>query len=355
MPLTDEVPACVDDLDVGWLTRALGLGPVASVVATPVGMGNVATTVRLDLTWEAPALGPRTLVAKVAASDPDQRGAAIAWRAYEVEATFYASLAPQISARLPRCYWAGFDASTERYAVLLEDLGSLRVGDELAGCSPDDAAAALAELALVHAPRWGDPALATLSWLNRYPQGTAGQLGGELAACLPRFLDRHAEGVSGEVVGQITRFVESADLYDRNGVDGPRTVAHCDFRSDNLVFGADRVCILDWQTVKLGSGFADVSYFLGGALRTEDRRRFERDLVQEYHGRLRAQGVDLAWERCWTEYRRHSFSLLTTVLKVARSLEVSARGGAVLQTLAERAAWQALDLESEAMLQKQRS
>ncbi len=51
--------------------------------------------------------------------------------------------------------------------MLLEDVAPAVQGDQMAGCSVDDVAAAVDELALLHGPRWGDESLESIGWLYR--------------------------------------------------------------------------------------------------------------------------------------------------------------------------------------------
>lgn len=343
------VPDRIEDVDADWLTAALGLGTVAAVSAIPFGNGNAAIALRLEVTW-ASAAPPSTFVAKIAATDPNRRRALIKWRAYEVEAAFYAHLAPGLAARIPRCHWAGFDPRSGAYAVLLEDLRTMIPGDDMLGCDADAVAAVIAEVAHVHGARWADPALAGLPWFNRYPKGAAGLLGTEMARALPQFLTHCAEGLPDDIIDQITRFVERSDRYDRKGFGSPRTITHGDLRNDNILFGADRPCIIDWQTAQLGSALADVAYYVGAALAPDQRRANEEDLLRDYHQRLTAQGVTMTWDWCWREYRRHAYSLLTTMLKAALALDLGDRSRAMVRSLASRSAQQALDLESDTLL-----
>jgi hypothetical protein len=302
--------------------------------------------------WETPSAAPESFVVKLSAPPgSEQRAAAQAWNAYEVEAMFYANLAPTLTADIPRCYWTGYEPGSGSYAVVLEDLGHLTAGDDVAGGNVDRAERALAEIALVHGPRWGDPALAGMTWLNRYPTGQGGMLYEEMSAAADRLEAAYADDLAPEVIQLVHRFAELANRYDRKGFGGPRTISHGDFRDDNLMFGPDRVCVVDWQTVQLGSGVADVAYYLAGSLRTEDRRAHEQDLVRAYHEQLGKQGVELPWDNCWREYRRHGLCLLTTALKtVGRRHELPARARTMLIGMLGRSAAQAIDLESLELL-----
>ena len=161
----------VAGLTPAWLTEALapvtGGAEVIDVAVAPIGTGQVADTVRLSPTYRPGGAGPATLVAKVPSSSETSRAAALATRTYEIEAGFYRDLAEGLPVRAPRCFHAAHDPATDAYVVLLEDVAPAEQGDQITGCTVDEAAAAIDELAHLHAPRWGDPTLAELAWLDR--------------------------------------------------------------------------------------------------------------------------------------------------------------------------------------------
>ncbi|MCU1455890.1 MAG: hypothetical protein JWN46_4036 [Acidimicrobiales bacterium] len=343
----------VDDLTPAWCTAALaatsGAGRVSAVAKEPVGTGQVADTVRLTLDWEPGSHGPATVVVKVAAAAPESRSAARFTRTYEVEAGFYRDLAPSLPVRAPRCYYVDHEPDTDRYVVVLEDLAPARAGDQLVGCSPDEAAAAIDELAALHAPRWGDPALASIPWLHRHSDLSV-ELGVQVFGGLaPGFLERYGPELSPEASDLVERFIPRLRAYlgDR---PGPWTVAHGDFRADNLLFGGDRVAVVDWQTVAHGPAEADVAYFLGGSVTTDVRRAHERDLVAAYGVALRGRGVDVAADDLWAGYRRHAFSGLLMAILASMIVARTERGDQMFLAMAERAAAHALDLDSESFL-----
>jgi hypothetical protein len=63
--------------------------------------------------------------------------------------------------------------------------------------------------------------------------------------------------------------------------------------------------VLDWQLVRRGSWAHDVGYALIGALPPELRRAHERDLLDNYRGRMQDAGVAVPDRgQMWTAYRR---------------------------------------------------
>lgn len=347
------VPRGLADLTADWLGSALGAaGKVLDVSAEPIGTGQIADSARLALTWEPPAAGPTSLVAKVTAASEASRQAGMTTRTYEVEVGFYSDLAGSLPVRTPRCYWAGFDPERSAYGVLLEDVAPAHQGDQLAGCSVDEAAAALEELALLHAPRWGDPDLCSLRWVREGGRDRGSGLGEILNLLLPGFLERYQTRLSPEVVELIPRFLHVMDRYGQDH-RGTHTILHGDFRNDNLMFGLDRVVVLDWQTVSLGAALSDVSYFLGGSLLPDLRRQHETGLVQLYWQRLVSLGVEMDWKDCWSGYRRFAFAGLIMAIFASMVVTPTKRGDDMFVAMADRAGLHALDMDALALIPKE--
>jgi len=347
------VPTGADDLVPAWLSAALaphaGGARVTDVVSTRIGLGNVADSLRLALTWDRPTAAPSSLVAKVPSSSETSRAAAAATRTYELEARFYNELAATVAVHRPHCYLSLHDPDTHAYTVLLEDLHPAEAGDQLAGCSAAEAASVMPELAALHAPRWDDPRLVDLAWLDR-PDRRAARASAELIRMLwAGFLERYQARIEPDVLelGHVLMGRLTGYLADR---PAPWTVVHGDFRLDNLLFGGPRVAVLDWQTVRLGPALSDVGYFIGSAFLPDDRRRHEEALVRAYHDELTARGVDLSWEDCWWQYRRYCLDGL--VMGVAASMLVvrSERGDDLFVAMVNRHGAQAADLGADTLL-----
>ena len=343
----------IDELTPAWLTEALATATDGATVvgaeATPVGTGQVADSARVALAWDRPGAGPSSVVAKVTAASTTSRTIAAIVRTYEIEVGFYTEIASTITVNAPRCYWAGHDATSNRYTVVLEDVAPAQQGDQIQGCTVDEAAAALEELARLHAGRWGDETLSEIGWLNRRTPEAVSMLGVLLDSSLPTFLERYGARLQPEVVELTERFFPQIGQY-LDGEPAPPTIVHSDFRNDNLMFGGPRVWVLDWQTASLGDATSDLSYFLGGSLLPDLRRAHERELVAAYRGALAAQGVDLGAEALWDGYRRHAFSGLIMAVLASTNVEQTDRGDDMFVAMADRAGHHVLDLESEAAI-----
>jgi aminoglycoside phosphotransferase (APT) family kinase protein len=92
---------------------------------------------------------------------------------------------------------------------------------------------------------------------------------------------------------------------------GPRCLVHGDAHQGNSFLRANGERVWhDWQLVRKGSPWRDVSYFIVGGLTVEERRTADRDLVEQYRQHLLALGAEgvpdaeEAWQRFirWPAY-----------------------------------------------------
>ena len=357
MPSIADTP---DGLTPDWVSQALAVGfgevEVRAVEKAPVGTGQMCDTFRLELTYaHEPGPGvPRSVIAKLPSADPTSRATALALGSYENEVRFYQQLAPRLRVRTPAVYFADIDVETASFVLLLEDLTPAKPGDQLAGCSPEQAVTAVKELVGLHAPLWDEPSLKDLPWLHR---DRAGQQLFYLGL-LPQLWDGFRERYSGVLGADVH---EAGDLLFARlsdfllGDTEPWTVVHGDYRLDNLLFseagtagpGPRAVTVVDWQTVTHGPALQDVAYFIGAGLQPDDRRAHEEDLARLYHRELVASGVEgYGWDRCWNDYRRGTWSGLIMAVAASMLVERTARGDEMFMVMAHRHARHALDLDA---------
>lgn len=342
-------------LTADWLSAALGW-PVTAVELAPVGTGQMCDSMRLTLSYGPGAApdAPGTIIAKLPAADETSRATALQLRNYENEVRFYQQLAADLPIRTPRIHYADIDVTTASFVLLMEDMAPARQGDQLAGCSVDEARVAVSELIGLHAPRWDDPALADIEWLHRDPATGKQMLGMLIPLAWSQFIERYAERVEDHVKVAGDALIGSLDAY-LHADTTPTTIVHSDYRLDNLLFGqgsnGPTVTVVDWQTVTHGPALNDVAYFIGAGLLADDRRAVEEDLVREYHAGLLAAGITgYDWDRCWRDYRRGTWTGLIMAMVASMLVERTDRGDAMFLTMASRHARQALDLDAPALL-----
>jgi aminoglycoside/choline kinase family phosphotransferase len=314
------------------------------------------TSVRYALAYDGDAASaPASVVCKFASADPTSRSTGVQLRTYEVEVAFYRDVARSVDMRIPRCHFGDIDLASGEFVLVLEDLAPCRQGDQLAGCTVDEAALAMEELAKLHAPRWNDAALARVEWLNR--NATAESLAFSemlLPQLLPGFLTRYADRLEPRHVALAELLMSRIGHFLRDR-PGPRAVQHGDYRLDNMLFGTDAggypLAVVDWQTVVWGPPAFDAAYFLGAGLQVDDRRRHERALLRRYHDALVARGVgDYGWDDLWLDYRRYAFGGFLMAIGASVMVVQTPRGDEMFLTMIRRHAAQIDDLEAETLL-----
>jgi Ecdysteroid kinase-like family len=329
------------ELTTAWLQDALGADPIDDFQIEPIGTGQMSESRRVRIEYAAGSAAeseprPATVVLKTASADESSRSTGVGLGVYEREVRFYQELAPRIQGPLARCHLAVLDPAEGWFTLLLEDVAPSVQGDQIEGCSVEEARLAMQELAKLHAPVLGDAELGATPWLNQ--QGVLNQA--MMTQLLAAFLERYAGRVALAHREVCERFVASMDGWtaDRRP---PLGLVHGDYRLDNMLFGADGAArpfvVVDWQTVSWGPVMTDAAYFLGGSLRTEDRREFEQELVREYFEALHALGVQgFEWGACWREYRRQSFLGILMTVAPAMLVERTQRGDEMFLTTLAR-------------------
>jgi hypothetical protein len=111
------------------------------------------------------------------------------------------------------------------------------------------------------------------------------------------------------------------------------------------------VVAVDWQVVTVGSPLRDVAFLVATGLSTASRRTGERGIVEAYHRRLFALGVDgYSIEQCWEDYRYGLFQgPLITVLG-AFVAQPSARGDRMFTIMSERSSAAITDLDAMSLV-----
>lgn len=358
-PTAPAGPPVHDDeaeLTPAWVAAALrttGLDhDIVDVARQRVGTGQIGTSHRLTITYADPAAAlaagaPVTLVAKMAGGDPENRG--IVSDGYRNEFGFYTEVADTVAINTPRCWYAVISDDNTCFVLLLDDLAPAEPGEQVRGCTLDEARLALVNLAGLHGPRWADPALLDIPWMNRPTAEGSAFYGEVLAGAIETFGERFGSRLGD---GDLDLFRTIPPRLGDWMMTRPErfTTIHGDYRPDNLMFLPDgsAVSTVDWQTLGLGLAGRDVGYFLATSVDPALRRSHERELVGVYHEALRTHGVtDLSLDDCFEDYRIGvvQAALITILGAVYATAEPTPASDAMFLAMATRGAEAIRDLD----------
>lgn len=337
-----------------WLETVLGrpAGSLRGFDFAAVGTGQVGDSYRVQLDWyEADA--PTSLIAKCPAADTTSRETARGMHLYEIETQFYAHFGATVTARIPLAYGSFFDAGSGDGVLLLEDMAPAAQIAQMDGCSPAQLELIMDEAARLHGGHWNHEDLGTQKWLGygQAPERRAfvAQL---VPAIFPEWRARYEGRLAGDILELGAALVARFEAYSAPR-EGPLVLAHGDMRLDNMLFtdAAGRVVLLDWQTASAANPMADIAYAISTSLADAGRRaEVEKQLVARYHTALGACVGDYDFDAAWHDYRRAAFVGFLMALISAMLVERTPRGDEMFATMAERSAWQALDLDALSLI-----
>ncbi len=326
---------------------------VSAFTSSAIGTGQMADSLRVHMQHTGNDAAPETLIAKIPKANDASRAASRLSRCYEVETSFYSEICSSIDARVPDCYHVEYSAHDDEFLLLLEDMAPAKQGDQLGGCSVDDAMLAVAEMAKLHGSLWQSPLIKNKEWLHRNSSDSVQVTSQLLQGVYPAFCERYEGRIDSEVVKVGQQFVNQFPTYFA-AQPKPNTVVHRDFRLDNLLFGewggSRGVAILDWQTACEGVAISDLSYFVGSALLPEVRADREREVVGHYVSVVNSYGVEISNEEAWRQYRLFSFGGFVMAIVASMLVEQTERGDEMFMAMANRHGQQILQLEAQSFL-----
>ena len=340
-----------------WLTQALqsnGLipatGHVTSAEWQTIGTGKMGDNVRFTLGYDGSYDAPKTIIAKLPATDETARAIAGGMGAYRKEVMFYKELAQLSSMRTPEIYLALIDESGSNFILLMEDLAPAKPGDQLISETIEHAKQALSEVAKLHAAFFDKKELLARDYITHTDADSAAMGQDLLEQSWPGFVERFGHGLNAECIALGEQYVANHCKWVAH-YQGPQTLVHSDFRAENMLFGeAGQVTTVDWQTLTESCCMADVAYFLGGSLDIESRRHNEKTLVEHYRQCLIAEGVTLTEDECWQQYREFSLQGLMITILGAMFSQAEERSDQMFLVMIQRHLQHAVDMNAAEFL-----
>jgi aminoglycoside phosphotransferase (APT) family kinase protein len=313
--MTDvQFPRRVREITAGWLTDLLtaeGLlsaGRVADldVDRVSVGTGFNGRVLRLRPAYEPAAVAAvPSFALKIPPGDAGESRARLIPH-FEREGRFYQELAAETPLRVPHCFWIAMNLASGDFALMMEDLSRLRLGDEVQSCSPAEVELVVTQLARMQARWWGSAQLAALPWLRPLVDWKWNPE--RLRNLVESFVDEHRDLMPAHFDRTIERSLAALPGLGEPLPGVPQTLVHGDFRLGNMMFGepgtADELVVFDWQFTSAGPSRWDLCYFLALNLPVELRRELDEPALRLYHATLTENGVTgYSFDRCYEDYR----------------------------------------------------
>ncbi|MDA1206986.1 MAG: phosphotransferase [Proteobacteria bacterium] len=360
MRIQADVPLRLADITPAWLTDALksaGLITATRVIELDLKvigeetgfLGLVAiVTPRYE---QSEPQAPASLILKIPTALKN-RVLGQSLGVYEKEIRFYRDLQPLLKIATPRHFYSALNAFDEphavlrrlnwlnrlplagvaiaavvltaviaffprRYVLLIENLSHFRMGDQLNGCSDDDIRRVLETMAELHGQFWNSESLTDLPWIVPVEQ-TAKLAQLTYMQAVERYKAAYKAQLSARHVALLDWLkVHGLELTEIQGTCS-RTLLHGDFRLDNLCFDDtnNRVIVIDWQTMTIGSAGLDLAYFLSAALPLDATEEDINQHLKTYRHGLEARGVRVSQARLRWQYEIGMLSMLHRVAPV---------------------------------------
>ncbi len=343
--MTDSptIPRSAAAVTADWMQRALAAGdafdvaPIKGLTVESIGtgLGLLADLLRCHLTYsDSDGIGgeqagferPATVIVKLPSSEAKSRRLCRQFELYKRECHYYRRLATHVPLRTPALLYGDYEPRSDRFVLVLEDLGGMATADQIAGATAEQAKRAIRSIAKLAGHYWNrvqQPALsgarAELSWKYR-PLVQIVYLA-NLVRTMRTFGDAISSGAQRTLEAYGPRVAEHIGVL----ASGPVTFAHGDYRLDNMFFGDDGdFAAIDWQISGIQSGLYDVAYFMGTSVATGVRRKIESEALAEYHDIVRGMGAtDFTFEDCWALYRQNVLGRAITAVITCGGLDLN--------------------------------
>ncbi|MFM7307919.1 MAG: phosphotransferase [Actinomycetota bacterium] len=319
------IPGSINDVTAEWMSAATGwnvTGVRNEIIG--VGVGVASAVYRSHLTGSG---CPASVIVKLPALDPNATFTSTVLKMYIREVKFFKTLAKDVPFKVSKSYYGEVNEETSQFAMVVEDLGNLRIVDQVKGMNIDDARRAIDGLAAMHAKWWGKAdALAA--------DGTTISLGDPIyPAIVPLVFAEGWEKCTKEIkmpdsIMQVgPRFGAAVQPLLASLAQGPNTLAHGDYRADNILFGKnDELVVLDFQLIGTGIGAYDLAYFITQSITADDASKHERELFDRWVDGVLKGGAPknlVDKKALWEHYRSAALFCLAYPIVASRGMDLS--------------------------------
>jgi Phosphotransferase enzyme family len=314
----EDTPPSTDALTPEWLTALLCKEhPGARVLSIQLGAESSGSTNRRAFTVTyndaGRAAGLPTHLFNKSASGFKTRLMMHQCHTIVNEYEFYRRIRPELKVEVPHIYHASMDPSSLRMALVMEDIMHTKKAEVLNSqyyVSRDRIEQMLALHASVHAQYWNSPRLdkeftwllTPTQWIRRVEHLI------EYRKCSIAGIERSLDVMPTSLVHRGEDIYRALLAAMEVSSQRPFTYQHGDPHIGNFYITSDgRSGLLDWQVAFKGNWGHDYCYTLLSSLTIDDRRKWERELLQFYLDKLKQGGATPpSFDEAWLLYRQQT-------------------------------------------------
>jgi hypothetical protein len=313
----NEVPGSAKEITEEWLTAQLCRDvPGARVESFTTPGGSVGTSTRIALRVSYNEVGrnaglPTELFAKLAATYQQRLmlgGAGV----LEGETVFFTQLRPEIEMEAPKGYGGVVDQRSWKSAVIMEDLAATKGARFIEPIHPLTRAQVedlVQNLARMHDAMWESPRLGGLAKtpMDHYRYISAFL---DMERRCQVGMERAKSAIDPRIYGQADRLYTATRRALELATDHlPHTLLHGDAHvGQSYITDSGRMGWGDWQVAMRGGWGHDYAYFVSSACEPDDRREWDRPLLELYLERLLEHGgKPPEFKEAWRTYCQQLF------------------------------------------------
>ena len=235
------IPNSIDDVTPAWLSEILQ-ADIKQIFPTQIGqgVGLMGDIYRVEIHHTKPETNSlKSVVVKLPSSFEANRAQGLALGMFQAEVRFYNELASRAPIGIPDVYYANINANSAEFVIVMEDLSHLTMVEQAVGMNVEQALAAVTVLAKIHAVWWDKVRLPELEWIPSMISPRIEYVDQLLVQAYPDFKAKFQHSIPPEGMEIYKLF--AGNYHGINSVIADRTpwtLAHQDYRVENLMFGS---------------------------------------------------------------------------------------------------------------------
>lgn len=312
------IPRSAGAISAGWLSGILCAGSAgAEIIAVVPGAASNGTTNRQKLKVCYNAIGkaaglPEHLFIKSTTTLTTRILNGFSG-IIQGEIGFYNQVRPELDIEAPAAYYAAYDPKSFRSIVILDDIAASKGATFCTTSkliSRENMRGIVSLLAKVHGKYYGSSRLdSEFLWLKTpldFQRQTNASL--NFRKLCDKGTTRSAEVIPSVLLPEGDRIWRAFGRSLTLNAEGPRYLLHGDGHVRNFYETRDgSMGACDWQITLKGHWGFDFAYAVISGLTIENRRKWERELLEFYLAQLAAAGgPSLNFEDAWLAYRQHT-------------------------------------------------